>query len=632
VSRVVSLAGRRVDLRAVDPLATGGEATVWAVDGRALKLWHAPGPSRVAKLRALLSRRRGLPAAVVAPDEEVHDATTGEIVGFAMPLLAASFEPIAMLGRATQRASRGVTHRVAIAVLSRFLEALRALHAAGIVVGDLSDQNVAVDAGASDPVRILDADSLQLDGLPCEVSTEAFLDPHLYGPDPAQPCATADGRPRHFTPESDGYAFAVLLFRMLIGSHPYGGALDALPTLSRRALARASVLHPDVKAPPRVRLAIDVLGAPLRARFEAIFERGDRASFDVAGLEDYAASLVACGCGLEIPASRLPCPRCAPSARAVVPVAHGRLRGEIVLEAAGPVVAVAAAAAVVLAVAIEAARPVLYVVRAGHVEKHLLCGDSARGGWDVALAPSVVAVAPRGAESVAALHVAAIGARGIVQTTSATDRSAGAAAMAVAHDVVFRVARGTVMAGCVAAGGLVERPVATVVRGAAWLFGAPLGETPAAIVLGSAVGAPRWEVVTARGATALDAPALALGETIREVAAYGDDGGFLVLARTLATGRALVRSVRFDLAGRRTSDRTAPEDGRAAEDVVVGGAYRGGAVVVSTAGGLVREDANGAARSFPDAAPFTAAGAPVALARRGVLVADGRCVRRLELS
>ena len=73
MSRVVSFVGRRVDLRALDPLATGGEASVYAVDGRALKLWHAPSPSRVRKLRALLGRHGGLPGAVVAPDAEVVD-------------------------------------------------------------------------------------------------------------------------------------------------------------------------------------------------------------------------------------------------------------------------------------------------------------------------------------------------------------------------------------------------------------------------------------------------------------------------------------------------------------------------------------------------------------------------------
>lgn len=633
MSRVVEHGGARVDLAQLDPLASGGEASVYAVGVRALKIWHAPTPARVRKLDALLARRTALPPTVVAPSEPVRDAT-GAVVGFAMPLLAASYEPIAVLGRSAQRAARGLSNRVALDLLGHLLNALRGLHRAGVVVGDLSDQNVAIDAGASEPLRLLDVDSFQVDGLPCEVATEAFLDPHLYGPDVARPWMTADGSARTFSAGSDHYAFAVLLFRALTGAHPYGGVFAPLPTLARRALARASVLRDEVTAPPRVRDAIEVLGAPLRARFEAIFERGDRTAWSAQELAEHAAALVACGCGLEIPASALPCPRCAKRAVAAVaaPLGSG-LRAAVVLEAAGPIVAIAACGDAILAVAIEGALPFLHVARAGKTERFVLCRDAAPSGWDVALGTGAVAVAPRGAGPIAPLHVAAVSARGpsaLLSTT--TDRAFGVAAVAVAHETVFRVARGMVLAGRAVGASLEERPVATVMRGGARLFGATSGETPAAVVVGAALGVPRWEVVTLRGTTPLDAPDFAAGEVTREVAAYGDAEGVTVLARTSVGGRPLVRLARFDVPGRRVAARVIPADARLAEDVVSGGAARSGAVVLATAGGLVREDASGAERRFSQTSAFTAASAPVALARGGVLVADGRVVRLLELS
>jgi len=628
---VVMVGGVSIDLCHVEPLATGGEATVYAVGAQALKIWHAPTSERGRKLRSLIARQVTLPSAVVAPSGLVSDPRDGEVVGFAMPLLPPSFEPIALLARSAHRAARGITNRDVVDVFRSLARTIATLHRGGVVVGDLSDQNVAIDPGSPEPVRLIDVDSFQMNGFPCEVATEAFLDPMLYGPDVARPCLTASGAARIFTPESDHYAFAVLLFRTLLGAHPYGGALDDLPTLPRRALARASLRRGDVRTPPRVREAMGMLDAPLVATFEAFFERGARTAIPQGLLAAYADSLVTCGCGLEVPASRLPCPRCAAQRVALAHHAPAGLGAVIVLEAQGPIVAVVESADAIFAVAIERGLPWLYVVRGTRMERFELAHDAARSGWDVALASGTVAVAPRGGEGLAPLHVRAVSRSGLSSADVTTERCRGTASVAVAHDVVFRVARGMVLAGVMGPSGLEERALATVMTSSVRLFGAELGATPAAIVVGWALGRPRWELVTRRGSTTLSAPDLAPGETVDEIAAYGDAEGVTVLQRTRMAGRALVRVARFDEGGRRTAERVTPEDGRAAQDVITGGASRGGAVLFATTQGLVREDARGLERRFDEAAPFTSSGSPVALARGGVLVADGRVLRRLVL-
>ena len=90
----------------------------------------------------------------------------------------------------------------------------------------------------------------QLAGLPCEVSTELFLDPLLYGPDLTQPCATAAGAPRWFGRGSDWYAFSVLAFRSLTGLH--GGTMKLRSKLGAGTVVRVTLPLDASKAKPKV--------------------------------------------------------------------------------------------------------------------------------------------------------------------------------------------------------------------------------------------------------------------------------------------------------------------------------------------------------------------------------------------
>ncbi len=129
-----------------------------------------------------------------------------------------------------------------VMALFRSLHAtVKALHARSVVVGDLNDGNVVVTTGADADAFVIDADSMQLGGLPCAVAHERFLDPRLYG------TSLVDGPA--FSVDNDRYAFRVLLFQSLLGVHPYGGTHPKLPTLLRRAEARHTILRDDVIVP-----------------------------------------------------------------------------------------------------------------------------------------------------------------------------------------------------------------------------------------------------------------------------------------------------------------------------------------------------------------------------------------------
>lgn len=632
MTATVRVQGAVVPLAAEDAIATGGEATVYAAGARAIKIWHQPSRARAAKVTALLGRRAALPRALVAPEALVHDAASGDAVGFVMPRLVGSWEPIALLGLPTWRQARGLGLAAVGPLMAALFDAVEELHAAGIVVGDLSDQNVLVAPGEGAPVRLVDADSVQIDGLPCAVATEAFLDPHLYGPDLAAPCATAGGAARTFDEASDRYALLALLFRLMTRVHPYGGSLDRLPTLPRRAAARTSVMRPEVTVPGRVREAIDLVPRDLRSVFAATFERGERPALPRDEVAAWASSLLTCGCGLEIPAEHLPCPHCASASRRVAVTGASGGAAEVVLEARGPFVAVAAGADVVVGVALERGVPILHVVRAGRRERHVVVADASPAGWDVALSPALVAVAARGGDGVAAVHLLAIRRGGVVRGETSTERARGVAAMAVADDVLFRVARGTVLAGRLESDGVVERAVTTVMTRQTRLAGVALGGAPAAVALGQVLGTPQWTLIARTAAVSLEAPVLASAEAIGDAAATGDGEGVVVLLRTRLAGRELVRIARYDAKGRRTSERAVAADARAAGSLLEALGQRG-RLVQATDGGLVREDVvSGAATRFAATEPFVERGAAIAAAPGGVLVAQGRVVRLLRAS
>lgn len=628
MSARVMLGGRLVALGPEDVIASGGEATVYGAGPRAIKLWHVPSAARVRKVEALVARRPRLPVGLVAPEELVHDPA-GAPIGFAMTRLGASWEPFALLTLPSWRRARGIGMAAVGRVVLALLDLVDAAHAAGLVVGDLSDQNVLVDVAAAAPVRLVDVDSMQLPGHPCEVATEAYLDPRLYGPDLQDPCVTADGRPRSFDVASDRYAAMALAFRGLTTMHPFGGTLAALPTLPRRAHASASVLRPEVAVPARAREAIDLLPDRLRAALEPWFERQERPAPPRAAIAAWSGSLLPCGCGLEIPAEKLPCPRCSALTRSAAP-AIGAISATVVLEARGVVVAIAAGDGVVVAVAIEGGVPVLHRIRGGRRERHVLASEPVVAGWDVALSTALVAVAPRDGAPEARIVIASLGSGAPVPVVSTAERASGRAAFAVADDRFFRATRGALLAGAVVAGDLAERTVSTVVARRTHLHGVTVAGHPAVVALGRALAEPRWTLVGRGGTVTLEVPAHAARATVLEEVARGDGDGVAVTSRMRVAGRDVVRTLRFDAAGHAVVDRVEAEVGRLAGGAPPACALRG-QMLVATEGGLVREAiATGAATRMAATEPFVERGAPVAPAPGGVLVAQGRVVRLLR--
>lgn len=320
MTAVILPGGARATLADGDVLGAGGEGTVYrAPGGRAIKIFAAPPSAE--KIRKIDAFPEALARLAVGPEGWVESPARRRI-GYVMRRVDGAVD----LGRlGTRRFREGVVSAAAVCGLfSRLHARLTAIHAEGVVVGDLNAGNVLITGlpgGATAEPHLIDAESMQYAGFPCEVSHERTCDPRLYGRDfTAAPAFGAD---------SDWYAFAVLLFSALLYVHPYGGAHPSLATLVRRAQARVSILSPEVTLPKTAEPPA-VLPDALREVFVRVFDEGERGTFPAAAL---SARFTRCSCGLEHGRAR--CPRC--TARVVAPavVARGAVRCTLHVSAGG---------------------------------------------------------------------------------------------------------------------------------------------------------------------------------------------------------------------------------------------------------------------------------------------------------
>lgn len=632
----VFLDGRRVCLAAEDALGDGGEATVTRYGDLALKVYRAPSKARAVKLEALLGVTPSLPDAVIAPRALVRNRR-GAVIGFAMRALGPEHALLASLARRSERARRRLGSRD---VAGLFLDAhatLAAIHRAGAVVGDLNDLNEMFAPGrdgASARVAFIDVDSFQIAGHACEVATEAFLDPAVYGPDLAAPVATATGAPRAFTPDNDWYAFAVLLFRSLTLVHPYGGVLAELPTLPRRAAARRSVFSPEVRYPDKIGYALETLSDELAAEMRRIFDAGGRGAFPRGALEAYSAGLIDCAsCGASHPAERRRCPACASRAPAAIVTNGAGCEAEDVLEARGPFLAIAAAGPVLYAVALEGERVVLRAV--GERLAWSLDLGAASADLDVALGAGIVAL---GRRTTGELVVRGLGPRnaGPAITTATEPCALDRPAFACGGEVLHRVARGVLLRGALAGDALDERPIASVMRGQTWLVGGDAATVGCSRAFGersyfALVGAERRELAVAP---------LEGGEALLDETAVLSERAAVILRRTLRAGVERVRTDAVSLSdGARRASYVADTSRRLAGPAIHGALLSGDRLLVATDRGLVRETLGGVSDRepaeetlFAATEPFAGEGSPLALSRGGVCIAHGDRVRLLRLT
>lgn len=128
---------------------------------------------------------------------------------------------------------------ISMAALLQFADAVRAMHAAGVLHLDIAPAHLTYDAGA-EAVRLLDwGHALAIDSSapPLEPASDLaiYAGPGLFG--------ELDPQPR-----DDVYSAACVIYELLAGQHPYGGRTASAAAAAQLSPAPIAALHADQNA------------------------------------------------------------------------------------------------------------------------------------------------------------------------------------------------------------------------------------------------------------------------------------------------------------------------------------------------------------------------------------------------
>ena len=204
-------------------IGKGGEGYVYEVannPAQVLKVFIEDlSPTKIAKLHLM--------AAMANPQIDVYSAWPKDIVkdqqgkycGFVMRKLS-GYVPLhnlfSPMDRKRMFPDKGYNFLVHVA--RNLATAFYALHAAGLIVGDINEGNILVDAQGM--VAFIDCDSFQVkDGTRyhlCEVGVPRYTPPELLANNSFQKVVR--------TINTDSFSMAILIFQLLfLGRHPYAG-------------------------------------------------------------------------------------------------------------------------------------------------------------------------------------------------------------------------------------------------------------------------------------------------------------------------------------------------------------------------------------------------------------------------
>ena len=226
-------------------VGSGGEGAVFRVQGnpdQVAKIWHNPTPRSGEKIAVMVRQRpavsvssggRGRPlfgaranrahAPFAWPDDALYD-DAGRTVGFLMPYVDLSqyresqafFNPAARR-RTEQELNTTFGDADLLRMARNLAEAVRQIHAAGHVIGDVNEKNLLINARSE--VIIVDIDAIQISDpnggrlYRCTVGREDYTPPRLQGVRYSEIDRETN---------DDLFGLAVLIFKLIMGGyHPY---------------------------------------------------------------------------------------------------------------------------------------------------------------------------------------------------------------------------------------------------------------------------------------------------------------------------------------------------------------------------------------------------------------------------
>ncbi|QDT69382.1 Protein kinase domain protein [Planctomycetes bacterium MalM25] len=266
-----------------EAIGAGGEGTVFDIDGApklVAKVYHKAKltEQQDRKLRKLTTLGTSDMMAIAAwPQALMYDPRTKAVRGLIMPKIADAF-PLHELYGTTTRARRFPHAQWGHLVLAarNLAAAFGTMHEHGVVVGDVNQGNLLVDANMC--VRMIDCDSFQVTHrkqvFRCPVGTPHFTPPELQSRKLIEVTRTLD---------HDGFGLAILIFHLLfVGRHPFAGRYQGSgdmtieKAIAERRFAFSRNTKETLVEPPPASLRLEDLPASLGD----LFERALRADGD----------------------------------------------------------------------------------------------------------------------------------------------------------------------------------------------------------------------------------------------------------------------------------------------------------------------------------------------------------------
>jgi hypothetical protein len=330
---------RGQEVRLDEPLARGGEAIVYPVQGQPAYLAKlyvpAPRAGYDKKLAWMKAHPPSLPPRyeqhllVAWPLDTLHNRS-GRIVGYLMPRVREAVPLLQVYSpRLREKTLPGFDEKYRYRAAQHLAQLLSLVHKQGYVVGDLNESNILVTPRAL--VTLIDVDSFQVrrrEGQKeilhsCPVGKAEYLPPEL------QRCSLEDVVRRR---EQDCFALAVLIFKLLMdGRHPFQSRWmgSSEPPVLEDKIARGWYPYEAPAdapvAPPPHMPSVDVLHPQLVALLHRCFVEGHRyprarpsAAEWLAGLQAAERALGECQNGHYFSSHLSRCPRCG-AGRAVLP-------------------------------------------------------------------------------------------------------------------------------------------------------------------------------------------------------------------------------------------------------------------------------------------------------------------------
>ena len=260
-----------------EELGAGGEGTVFVLaqhPDRVAKVYRqAVDQDKVSKLQAMALRATPDLLNIAAwPLELLRESRYGRVVGLVMPRIPAAREVHNLYSPKQRRVEfPQADWRFLVYVARNAAAAVRTVHAAGHVIGDINQKGFLVAKDST--VRLIDCDSFQVSvngrKYPCLVGVPEFTPPELQG----MPLDRTERTQNH-----DAFGLAVLLFHLLfMGRHPFvgrfqgGGEMPLERAVRELRFAYSQSAATKQMVPPPFSLPLSAASFPVASLFERAF-------------------------------------------------------------------------------------------------------------------------------------------------------------------------------------------------------------------------------------------------------------------------------------------------------------------------------------------------------------------------